>query len=324
MKKTLWALMDDRNGSVGQARGILQALGTEYHIIEKKIVYNRFAALPNCLLGASLLGVNRLRSDSLEADYPDYILSISRRTTPIARYLKKQSRGKSKIIQLMFPGRAGLSELDLVVVPEHDRPRAETPNFLHITGCPHRVTATAMAEARQKWEPVFASLPKPWTTVIIGGAIKKKPFSVSNARLLAEQIRALKKQIGGSLLITTSRRTGKVPETIIREALQDIPSYTYWWGETKENPIMGFWACAEQIIVTGDTVSMCCESCGSGRPVLIFSGKNWLTPKHYRFVESLFSGGFAVSLDNPNALEFKPQKSLNPSAEIAAAIHKLD
>lgn len=323
MKKTVWALLDDRMGSIGQARGILGVLDDSYDIIEKKIVYNRWAKLPNCLKGASRLGMNSKESSCLHAPWPDLILSISRRTTPIARWIKRQSGGKSKIVQLMYPGKCGINDLDLVIVPEHDRKPERRGNLFYITGCAHRVSEQALAEARQKWTPVFASLPRPWTTVIIGGAIKDAPFSEENARALTAEIRRIYDQSGGSVLITTSRRTGAAAERIIKDGLKDIPAYTYWWGEQKENPIMGFYACPERIIVTGDTVSMCSESCGSGKPVLIFCGKNWLRPKHLRFVRSLYDGGFACAADAPDALSFKPRQRLDPARQIAAEIARL-
>lgn len=66
MKKTIWALMDDRAGSVGQAKGIFPVIEDEFEIIEKKIVYNRLAALPNMLRGKTLIGVNRKESSPLK------------------------------------------------------------------------------------------------------------------------------------------------------------------------------------------------------------------------------------------------------------------
>ena len=48
MKKTIWALMDDRAGSVGQAKGIFPVIEDEFEIIEKKIVYNRWRLCRTC------------------------------------------------------------------------------------------------------------------------------------------------------------------------------------------------------------------------------------------------------------------------------------
>lgn len=320
MKKTLWALFDDRAGSVGQAKGIIQALEGKINIETRQIVYNRWAALPNCLRGRSLLGINREKSDVLNAPWPEMVLSISRRTLPVARWIKKQSGGKTKIIQLMHPGKCGLKEIDLVIVSEHDAGKCKGGNFFFITGCPHRVNEKTAAAAREKWAPVFANLPRPWISVLVGGAIKGRPFSRENALSLARGIKNVQQKLGGSILITSSRRTGQEAEDIIMNELKGVPLYTYLWGEKKENPIMGFYACGDKIIATGDSVSMTCESCGSGNPVLVFEGKNWLTPKHRRFIRSLYDNGYAVALEDEHALDFKPTARLDPAEQIAKRI----
>lgn len=323
MKKTIWALLDDRIGSVGQAKGILQAVADDFDVVEKKIVYNKFAALPNCLRGKTLIGLDKEQSESLNEPWPDIVLSISRRTTPIALWIKKKSKGKTKIVQLMFPGKSHLQDLDLVIVSEHDRAKADAGNLFFITGCPHRVSEKMLIESKEKWNPVFAGLPKPWTSVIVGGAIKDKPFTLKNAEMLAETLLDLHTIISGSLFITTSRRTGAEAQEAIMKKLAHIPAYTYLWGEKKENPIMGFYACADKIVVTGDSVSMACESCGTGKPVLVFSGKGWLLAKHMRFIRSLFDGKYAVDIFDPKSLEFQPASRLDPSAEIAEKIRNL-
>ena len=324
MKKTLWALLDDRMGSVGQAKGILQALEGKINLVEKNIVYNKWAKLPNFLRGTSLLGVDKDKSSALDDGVPDIVLSISRRTLPIARNIRKRSNKKTKIIQLMYPGKTGLKDIALVIVSEHDRNKCSNGNFFYITGCPHRMTEDRLSEAKQKWESEFAKLPKPLTTLIIGGAIKGKPFSLENAKSLGENVAKIIKKTGGSILITSSRRTGKKAELVILKELEGFPVYTYLWGEQKENPFLGFLACAERIIVTGDSVSMCSEACGTGKQVLIFEGKDWLTPKHLRFVKSLYDGKYAIPLEDFfNNPTFVPNKKLLPAQSVAEQILKI-
>ncbi len=320
MKKTMWILLDNRAGSVSQARGIELAVGQRLDLTEKQLVYTRAAVLPNWIRGRSLLGVNKSRSSSLSAPWPQLVLSSSRRTLPVARYIRKMSGGQTQIVQLMHPGRSGLKEVSLVVVPEHDAAKCKKGNFFFITGCPHRVTAEATAEAQARWTPIFETLPRPWVSVLVGGAINGRPFSLDNARALGQAVKDVNRKLGGSILITTSRRTGAEAENLIMSEIAGIPAYTYLWGEKKENPIMGFMACADKIIATGDSVSMVSEACGTGRPVLVFSGHNWLTPKHRRFVESLFQNGYAVSADAPDALEFMPVRRLNSSEAVAEKI----
>lgn len=324
MKKIIWALFDDRRGSVGQAKGILLKLGDDFEAVEKNIVYNKLAALPNWLRRNTLIGVDTEKSSPLKGeDFPDAVLSISRRTLPIALWIKKHSGGKTKIIQLMFPGKFGSDQVDLMVLSEHDRGKTDGENVFYVTGSPHRIFPETLAEAKSKWEPVFASLPKPWTMVVVGGAVKNKPVDPQNIELLGTRILQLHEMISGSLLITSSRRTGKEAEDLLMKKIGHIPAYTYLWGEDKENPIMGFYACADRIIVTGDSVSMACEACGTGRPVIVFQGKNWLTKKHQKFVQSLFDGKYAIDIDAPGVLDFMPEKRLNPAFEIADKIKSI-
>lgn len=323
MKKILWSLMDDRRGSVGQALGIIDALNkNNVEVIEKKIEYTKLACLPNCIRGKGLLGVTNNSKKDIIQPYPDYVISISRRTVPIARYIKKISP-KTKLIQLMHPGICGLKEFDLVVVPEHDKNKVSYKNIHYITGCPHRVTKDYLDAAKSRWEKEFSHLPKPLTAVIVGGAIKNKPFSKENALLLGAAIKELKNKIGGSILITTSRRTGLEAQNIIMEQIKDIPQYTFLWGEQKENPYSGFLACADNIIVTADSVSMSCEATGTGKPIYLFTGKNWLTPKHIRFAKSLCEKECAILLEDKNSANFTPKTSLNSAKEIALLIEKL-
>lgn len=322
MKKTLWILLDDRRGSVGQARGIAMALGDKVNIVEKQLFYTPLAGLPNWFKGRSLLGVDAKKSASLSAPYPDFVLSTSRRTVATARWLRKQSGNITKIIQLMYPsGGVGLKDMELVVVPSHDDIKKQTiPNAMVITGAPNCVFADMLTEIANKWHPVFNDLPKPWTAVIIGGAIKDKPWPLDNVKEFASALKSLHDKTGGSLLITSSRRTGKNAEDIIMNTLSGIPMYTYMWGEKKENPLMGFYACADRIVVTADSVSMCSESCGTGKPVLLFRGKNWLPAKHERFAASMIEQQYAQDLLDKDALNFYPKEIFNPAFLVAERI----
>ncbi len=320
----MWVLLDDRMGSVGQAKGVSLYLKNFFNIVEKQIVYTKWAKLPNVFKGASLFGINKQQSSCLsEKDLPDMVLSISRRTLPVARFIKKKSGKKTKIIQLMYPGDCGISDIDLIVVPQHDAAKCKKGNFFVVTGCAHRITKQKLDEAQEVWSPVFANLPRPWTAVIVGGSIKGRPFSDLNAKTLGEKIKEIISKTGGSILITTSRRTGIEAEKIIIEKIKNIPTHSFLWGDKSENPYMGYLACADRIIITGDSVSMCCEACATKKPVLVFEGENWLTPKHYSFVRSLYDGGYAISINSSELLNFQPLKYLDATAEIAQKILEL-
>ena len=104
--------------------------------------------------------------------------------------------------------------------------------------------------------------------------------------------------------------------------LKNIPHYAYLWGSTDPNPYLGFLACADNIIVTGDSVSMCCEATATKKPLQIFTGHNWLTNKHLRFVQSLIENHYAISLSAQKLPSFKTS-DLNVAKDIANTIATL-
>ena len=321
--KKVWILTDSRAGSNNQIRGIADLLNPSiYKVEEKNIEYNMLFGLPNFLRGRSLLGLTPASKAKLKGNFPDIAMAGSRRLAPVLRWLKYQSRGKCKIVQLLYPGFWGRLDFDIISVPEHDRNKISGENVIYTIGSPHRITPEKLQQTKAEWQNAFSDLPRPLTAVIIGGKIKGKGFSLENAVDFAQNIKAFQAQKGGSLLITDSHRTGKEAENKMLEILKDIPSYKYLWGSHEKNPYMGYLACADNIIVSGDSVSMCCEACGTGKPVYIYSGTNWLTPKHLRFVKSLIDSGHAASLEE-GQYTFSGGKNLNPAAELVKAIENL-
>ena len=321
MKKNIWILLDNRIGSRHQAEGIADCLDkTKFVITEKTLKYNRWAALPNFIRGKTLFGLVPESKNEIIPPYPDIVLSPTRRTAPIARYIKKKHPA-TKLVQLGHIGRTGIKDFTSIFAPEHDKNKFNAPNIHYTIGCPHFVTREKLDKAYQKWQGKFSTLPHPVTTVIIGGAIKKGRFSLKNAEQLALAVKHLKEQEGGSLLITTSRRTGTEAEEIIMSYLKAFPHYAYLWGTKDENPYLGFLACADNIIVTGDSVSMCSEATATGKTLRIFTGSDWLTPKHLRFVQSLCSKGYALDIKDENITQQQTKVTpLNTAEEIAKSI----
>ncbi len=324
MKKIIWILLDNRIGSVNQARGVEYFLDKDkFEIVEKQLEYNCLAALPNFIRGKTLLGIKADSRQQLKGQLPDIVLSSSRRTVPVARYLRKISKNKTKIVQLMHPGNAGMKEFSLIFVPEHDKGKKCGTNVEYIVGCAHKITDESLSQAHKKWSKKFAKLPKPLTAVIVGGAIKKHKFSPENAAKLGELVYDFYENHQGTLLITTSRRTGIESEKMLMQKLAGARTYEYLWGSQGENPYMGFLSEAENIIVTGDSVSMCSEAVGTGKNVYIFTGQKWLTNKHMRFVESLYQRKIAMPLGQKNSVRFKKVRMLNPAEKIAKKISKI-
>lgn len=321
--QTIWVLADDRAGNTAQSLGAAEACGAKIEV--KQVRYTKAVLLPNALRGASTIGLTRETIDGIKPPFPDVAIAAGRRAAPLLRFIKKKSGGKTKIVQIMFPGMIGLSDFDLVVLPNHDGCKAIRPNILRVTGAPHRITAERLNAEREKWAQVFESLPHPRIALIVGGATKDKPFTADMARDLARRAVALaEKSGGGSFMVTTSRRTGAEQEKIIRDALPE-PKFFYGWGNKEiENPYFGYLALADAVIVTGDSVSMCSEACAAGVPVYIYAPAGTVGKKHALLHRELYDNGYAVELtDDPRPVAPESVKRLNAAQIVAKRIKGL-
>jgi len=310
----IWVLADDRAGNVAQCLGVAEALGRPFAV--KTIAYDRFARLPNALRGAGLTGVTEESRATLRAPWPRLVIAAGRRTAPIARWIKRQCG--ARLVQIMDPGFPGRGDFDLIVSPAHDRPKPGG-NVMEVLGAPHRVTPERLAAEAEKWRPAFAHLPRPWVAVIVGGATKNRPFPVEMAQGLGESVARLAGGMGGSLLLTTSRRTGVAQEAALAAVLPE-PRWLHLYSQGGDNPYFGFLALADAIIVTGDSVSMCCEACASDAPVFIWAPEGWVASKHARLHAQLYQAGVARPLDGAATLDGGERSRLNAAREVARVI----
>jgi mitochondrial fission protein ELM1 len=307
----LWGLIDDRTGHTGQVLGVITQLGLPYTL--KRLEYNRLSALPSTWLGASLMAVDKRRSAPLLPPYPPLVIAAGRRTLPVLRYIKQQSPS-TRTVYLMRP--ESMAGVDLAVVPEHD---GVTPAANIITSLAplHAVTTETLVAARKEWEPKFAHLPRPFITLCMGGGTKRGRYTAAEWREIIQ--RAVLLAGHGSLLITTSRRTP--PEAIdLCAPLLQLPHVLHRWDTDKDNPYLGMLACADGIVVTGDSLSMCAEACVAGTPVFIYASKNVAPPKHQLLHQTLYDRGLAHPLNNTSRLDWRPAGALNDVSRVASEI----
>lgn len=310
----VWILADDRAGNVNQLLGIAECLKEPYNRID--IQYTKNIKLPNFMRDKTLVGLTKESKEKLlsATTFPDVVLSAGRRSFPIARWIQHHSQGKTKIVQLMNPGRCGFKQTDLIVLPRHDLYAGHEKNVMIVSGTPHRITQERLAAEKEKFKPLFAHFKSPRVSVLIGGATKDKPFTTAHAEQI---VQGIKKLNPASLLITTSRRTPPDVVDYLKKALQSENTFFYAYGDSGENPYFGLMAYADMLVVTGDSMSMCTECCACNVPVFIFAPDEMMSAKHKRFHQTLFKEGYATLLGTSTV---QPKGRLNPAFEIAARI----
>ncbi|WNJ98657.1 mitochondrial fission ELM1 family protein [Thalassospiraceae bacterium LMO-JJ14] len=315
----IWVLLDDRAGNRAQALGVAERLagqsGKPFRSIE--IRYAMMARLPNVVLGASISGLDAQSRALLHAPWPKLVIAAGRRTAPVARWIKRQSDGAAKLVQIMDPGSAD-PDFDLICRPAHDKGVQTGANTLNISAAPHRMSGEMLDRARAQWHAQVDDLPRPRIALLIGGATRRRAFTPAMARMLCTAASDAAAALGGSLMVTTSRRTGDAISAV-QQSLQG-PHRLYHWDQGGENPYPGYLAMADAVIVTGESVSMCSEAVATSKPVYIYAPPGLITEKHARLHENLCRGGHARMFDGRLSLDWSPAP-LDSATEIAAAIY---
>ena len=260
-------LLGEKAGGNGQMISLADALDWPYET--KQLRYNSLNHCPNLFLGPSILSVNRRQSSALEAPWPDLVIASSRRSAPVARWIKKQSGGRARLVHLIHT-QAPLHLFDLVITtPQYRLPLR--PNVLCNTAPLNRPAPDRLAAAASRWQARLGNLPRPYTALLVGGNSSVYELNPATATTLARQASAQVRQVGGSLLVSTSPRTPAAVVEALFGAL-DCPAHCYRWRPNDtDNPYLAYLALADSFIVTVDSASQVVEACLTNKPVYVFT-----------------------------------------------------
>ena len=285
----IWVLQDPRAGTSAQAIGIAERIGLPFRCI--KMAWTWKAHMAALIPHGSLIGVTPdFPLELPPGEVPTLVISAGRRSAPVALWLK--SRFGCRLVHCMSPGWTRLFDrdsFDLLVTPAHDKP-SPAPNVMPILGASHRVSPLVLTQAEIAWHERLAHLPHPRVALIVGGKIRSVGMPPALAHQLGRDVALLAVGMGGSVMATTSRRTGQEASDALAEGLGPALHVLYRWGEPDENPYLGYLATADAIVVTADSVSMISEACATEAPVFV-ALPELAGPKHRMLIETLVQAG---------------------------------
>lgn len=255
---TVLALSDHAAGNRRQATALAQALRADAHQSEVSFPhFSRWLAphLPERAM-ASLPAIAR------EAEGPMLAIGCGRQAALALRALKRARGHEVFTLQILDP-RCKLDDFDLLVVPEHDG--LAGAKVLRTLGALHPVDERWLAQARENFRD-FAGLPKPWTSVLIGGPNRAQSIDAHWLERMFDLIASQRDQIG-TLAVSASRRTPPSLRELIRRRALKLDA-TVWLDERDgPNPYPALLAYADRIVVSPDSVNMISEACAVGVPV---------------------------------------------------------
>lgn len=265
----VWLLLGHKPGDNAQIRHLARVVGLPFE--EKKIV-----VLPRWETGKPRIRprldhLDLARSDALEPPWPDLVITSGRRLACVALWLKRASGGRTRIVMVGMP-RHRQAEFDLIVAASHYVIREAANVARHDLPLLH-IDPTLIDAATKTWAKHFEGLPRPLTALMIGGPTGGLRFDASTAKTLLALARAEVARRGGSLYVTTSRRT---PASVVAYLEAACPPDVFLHvfdakAPPGENPYHALLGLADHFIVTTDSLSMMVEVARLGRSLSIFA-----------------------------------------------------
>lgn len=318
-KRTILVLNDGKAGHLNQSLAVARqiqraratqncgAVDTDIVVVDVKYKSKFFRAL---LTFASIFASWRchgrmsfmkmcLQSDSygkLMRTYAEFIVSCGSSLAPVNIFMSKENNAKNVVV--MNPAIPfSLNKFNFVIAPKHDKIK-KGKNIITTTLAPNLVDNETLKDAAERLK-ISANITKNNVVgLLIGG--DNPEFALTSEllkKILAETLKACGSN-DAELLVTTSRRTSKIQESLLKETLKDDSRCKLLVIANENNPegtLAGILALSKVVAVSGESISMVSEAVSSGKKTIVFmldKKKSGTKPKHERALESLACDGY--------------------------------
>jgi uncharacterized protein len=275
----VWVLEDPRATTAASALGIAERLGLPFRRVP--LSWNWMAPVAGLAPYGSLIGLAAPRGAEAPQSAPPsgllalapgepgprLVLSAGAHAATVGLWLK--ARFASRLVHCLGLGLSGLlraGACDLLVQAAHEHPPA-APNVFPVLGVPHRISPDVLRAAEAAWEERLDYLPHPRVALLVGGPLRGGEMPPAMAHALGRRVARLASRWGGSVMATTTHRTGQEATDALAAGLGRVMHLLYRWGEPGENPYRGFLATADAIVVTAESAAMLSEACATPAPV---------------------------------------------------------
>lgn len=313
--RNLLILNDARTGHLRQSEAVAKGIeslwqkrGHKAQDIKVKIVdvefknglYRKLLALssnfshPRCQGCMSCLRFC-LKAESCQAllsSYADIIISCGSSTAAVNLLLAKENNAKSAVI--MRPPLINLKRFDLAILPKHDNP----PNLKNVTitdGALNLINKQSIGCNSQKLKEAVSPLRDKVIGVLIGGSAKDFDMDEALIRVLLDDSIKACHEYDCDILLTTSRRTPKGVESLIKERLRDEARCRLLIIANEKNiegAVEGILGLSDITLVSQESISMISEAASSGTYTIVYSKEGFNSRRHQDFLKNLSQNKF--------------------------------
>lgn len=311
----VWALLGPHKGDNHQVLALAEALGLPFRAIQLK--YKWFAHWPAICRSVSISQLEEECRREIVGPWPSLVLGIGQRSAPVARYIQRASGGHTKTVRLGDP-MISHRFFDLVITTTQYAVR-DASNVVRLPITITNEDAIEPSKLEEQWLEGFS---RPRRLLVIGGKTSLWRFGED---VVTNSLRTLERRAsieGGSVLAVTSPRTTR---ELIDAAEARLGEQAVVTGNfPRYGALLNG---ADEIHVTGDSVSMLSDAVTSGKPVgliplepdglskiLAWGGRVRGRPFRMRDLEKFWrdlqSRGLVGTIEEPQSrtLDFSPMK----------------
>jgi len=216
----------------------------------------------------------------------DVIISCGSSLAAVNLFLSRENLAKS--IAVMRPSVLGLKKFDLVIMPQHDNP-PEKKNVAVTEGALNLIDEKYLEEQSERLIQVSGLRPQVSACIglLIGGDTKNFSLSKDTISVVIKQIKQAAQDLGAQILVSTSRRTSKEVEELVRSEFKDNGRCSVLIIANEKNipeAVGGILGLSHVVISSPESISMISEAASSKKYVIVFSSAG-LDKKHKRFLD---------------------------------------
>ena len=232
--------------------------------------------------------------DALMRTYSDFVVSCGSTTAPANVFMAKENNAQNVVI--MKPDIIGLGQFSLAIIPKHDKPPARK-NVVTTTLAPNLIDKDSMRNYGEKLNGLVNIEKSIVLGAMFGGDNQEFAMTKDMANKAVSGLIEFCKAYDADLLLTTSRRTPKEVEALIKDRLSRY-SFCKLMVIANEKNIEGAPAgildMCDIVAVSGESVSMVSEAIHSGKKVVVFNleKKTKTVTKYERVLDSLEREGY--------------------------------
>jgi uncharacterized protein len=261
---SIWLLLGSKTGDNAQVLRAAMAMGLGFET--KQLVLRPQFETAKPKVAASLDIFTEAARTTLTPPWPDLVITIVRRLSMAALWIRAQSGGRTKLALFNAPKGRG-RDFDLVVAPSYYH-LPDSANLCRI-GLPLIAPDPVKLElARAAFANTIGTLRKPLNVLLLGGDMGSQPLDQGFAAGIVRRMRQ-SHAAEGTIYASTSRRTPKAAADAVAGELRKGDVLYRWTAGDDANPYYGLLAHGDSFTITADSLSMLTEVARLAKPIAI-------------------------------------------------------